>query len=392
MRIPFRKPVVAATAATSLVLGAGIGVALGFSASAGAHTGAPVASITGKLSAAGASAAVKAALATEAGTAGADASGTTGSPAVTPEPSPAATAGTRTWVTGTTRAKDTEAHAGVSGTADDLSIVANAIGISESALKSALEAGQSIAQIATAHGVSPATVIDALVADETKEIDAAVPDGRLTQTQATALIGRLTTMITNLVNATFPGAGASGSLHLGAGFPGIGDPLAIVASALGITEDALKSALAGGQSLAEIATAHGVSPATLVNDLVSKATTLIDQLVSMGILPKTVATTILSQLTTVVADIVNGNLPSLGTLQGLPGLNQSSLPGLSSLQGLPGLSLLSGLPGLGSLNLASFGTSGQFSAGATFGGSSTGYSGGFSDQTQLSDSRSGTQH
>jgi uncharacterized protein YidB (DUF937 family) len=390
MRISLRKPVVAATAATSLILGAGIGVALGLSASAGAHTGAPVASITDKLSAADASPAVNAALATEAGTE--DADGTTGSPAATPEPSPSATAGTRTSVTGTTSPKDSEDHAGERGTADDLSIVANAIGISESALKSALEAGQSIAQIATAHGVSPATVINALVADETKEIDAAVADGRLTQTQATALIGRLTTLITDLVNATFPGAGDSGTLHLGAGFPGIGDPLAIVASALGITEDSLKSALAGGQSLAEIATAHGVSPATLVNDLVSKATSLIDQLVSMGVLPKTVATTILSQLTTVVTDIVNGTLPSLGSMKGLPGLNQSSLPGLSSLQGLPGLSLLSGLPGLGSLNLGSFGTSGQFSGGATFGGSSTGYSGGYSDQTQFSGSRSGTEH
>jgi hypothetical protein len=51
----------------------------------------------------------------------------------------------------------------------DLSVAASTIGVSEADLKTALQSGQSIADVANAHGVDPQTVIDALVkAGETR--------------------------------------------------------------------------------------------------------------------------------------------------------------------------------------------------------------------------------
>lgn len=49
----------------------------------------------------------------------------------------------------------------------ELGVAAQAIGVSETDLTAAMKQGQSVAQVAQAHGVAPQTVIDALVADLT---------------------------------------------------------------------------------------------------------------------------------------------------------------------------------------------------------------------------------
>ena len=57
---------------------------------------------------------------------------------------------------------------------DSLAAAAEAIGISEDELRTALEDGQSIAQVAEAEGVDVQIVIDALVADATERLEAAI--------------------------------------------------------------------------------------------------------------------------------------------------------------------------------------------------------------------------
>jgi hypothetical protein len=90
----------------------------------------------------------------------------------------------------------------------DLSVAASTIGISEDDLKAALEAGQSIADVATAHSVDPQTVIDALVADAKAKLADAVTNGELTQEQADARSADVEQHVTDLVN------------HAGLGGPG----------------------------------------------------------------------------------------------------------------------------------------------------------------------------
>ncbi|MEY2434693.1 MAG: hypothetical protein QOC92_4418 [Acidimicrobiaceae bacterium] len=61
------------------------------------------------------------------------------------------------------------------------------IGVTVDELKAAVQSGQSVADLATAHGVAPADVESAIVEAATAKIDQAVKDGKLTQTMADKL-------------------------------------------------------------------------------------------------------------------------------------------------------------------------------------------------------------
>ena len=95
----------------------------------------------------------------------------------------------------------------------DPAVAANAIGISEADLKTALDSGQSLADVATAHGADPQKVIDALVADAQAHLAEQVSSGAITQAQADQISADLVPRITDHVNH----AGGPG----GAGCPGM---------------------------------------------------------------------------------------------------------------------------------------------------------------------------
>jgi hypothetical protein len=88
---------------------------------------------------------------------------------------------------------------------DDLSVAATAIGISEADLRTAVESGQTIADVAKAKNVDPQKVIDALVQDSLDELAAAVKAGTITQAQADARKADVTQHATDQVNGTFRG-------------------------------------------------------------------------------------------------------------------------------------------------------------------------------------------
>ena len=87
----------------------------------------------------------------------------------------------------------------------DTSVIAKAIGITESALITELQAGKTPAQVATAHGVTVQKVIDALVADGVSELAADVKAGRLTQAQADSMKAQVTQRATDQVDNGFRG-------------------------------------------------------------------------------------------------------------------------------------------------------------------------------------------
>jgi hypothetical protein len=78
---------------------------------------------------------------------------------------------------------------------------ATAIGITEDQLRTELQAGKSLAEVAAAHNVSRDQLIQKLVAAETKRIDDAVAAGRLTQDQANQRKANVQTRVTQLVDA-----------------------------------------------------------------------------------------------------------------------------------------------------------------------------------------------
>ena len=91
-------------------------------------------------------------------------------------------------------------------------LAAKTIGITPAELRSELRAGKTIATIATDHGVTPQTVIDALTTAANHKIDAAVTAHKLTAARAARLKLRVDAAIPRIVDDWHPKAkaGANG--------------------------------------------------------------------------------------------------------------------------------------------------------------------------------------
>ncbi len=87
---------------------------------------------------------------------------------------------------------------------EGLQAAADAIGITPEALRTELEGGSTIAEVAAAHDVEVQAVIDALVAEATARIDQAVADGRLDADRAEEMKANLVERITARVNGERP--------------------------------------------------------------------------------------------------------------------------------------------------------------------------------------------
>ena len=87
---------------------------------------------------------------------------------------------------------------------EGLATAAEALGISEDELRTDLQNGQSIADIAAAKGVDVQTVIDALVAEAKTHLDEKVASGDITQAQADERLSQLTEGVTAMVNGERP--------------------------------------------------------------------------------------------------------------------------------------------------------------------------------------------
>lgn len=81
-------------------------------------------------------------------------------------------------------------------------ISATTIGVSPQVLVADLKAGNSIAAVATQHGVSPQTVINALVTAADGKINQAVTAGQLSSNQAKVIEAKVPTYVTKAVDRT----------------------------------------------------------------------------------------------------------------------------------------------------------------------------------------------
>jgi hypothetical protein len=84
------------------------------------------------------------------------------------------------------------------------------LGLSTTELQTQLQSGKTLADVAKAQGKTVDGLVTALVADEKKELDAAVADGRLTQAQADELLAGAKQRFTELANGTMPERGPGG--------------------------------------------------------------------------------------------------------------------------------------------------------------------------------------
>ena len=89
---------------------------------------------------------------------------------------------------------------GLRGRGADLSVAASTIGVTAEELRTALQSGQSIADVAKSKNVDPQAVVDAMVAAMNQRLAESVSSGKLTQEKADELAASATTRITDIVN------------------------------------------------------------------------------------------------------------------------------------------------------------------------------------------------
>ena len=83
-------------------------------------------------------------------------------------------------------------------------VIMKTIGIDRPTLRSGLAAGQTIGQIATAHGSTPEAVIAALVTAAKTRIETAVTNHKITAERAAKIEGKLEARVTKIVNSWHP--------------------------------------------------------------------------------------------------------------------------------------------------------------------------------------------
>jgi len=178
------------------------------------------------------------------------------------------------------------------GSPNTLATAATYIGISEADLRTALQSGQTLAQIAVAHGKTRDGLIAALSAEATKQITTAVDQP----------------------GTNFTGPGGRG----GPGGPRgmITNDLAAAATYIGTTEADLHTKLQAGQTLGQIATAAGKTRDGLIAAMVADGNAKIDAAVAAVIFTDAQATEKKASLTAHVTAEVDQTRPAGGPGRG----------------------------------------------------------------------------
>jgi hypothetical protein len=189
---------------------------------------------------------------------------------------------------------------------DLLQDAANAIGISEQSLEIGLQTGQTIALVAVVNGDSVQDVITALVNTEITAIQDRVASGTITTSQAGQMESQLTQTVTAFVYQVPVGSplqDAGGSWEQAA--------LEDAAGAIGISATTLEAGLAAGQSIADVASAHDASVASVVGAVMALVDNQIAGLESSDELTVSEAAGLTGELRSAVEEWVDGTSPGL---------------------------------------------------------------------------------
>jgi len=190
-----------------------------------------------------------------------------------------------------------------------LSTIATAPAMTEADLLTQLDAGKSVADVAASKNVSIDTIVNAVVAAETKNLQQAVTDGKLTQAQADTMLSNLKLTLPSQLQTKMV-AGMKGGFDGGRGGMRGGKQMSTIATALGITETELKTELQAGKSVADVATAKGISLDKVISAIVDAETKNLQQAVTDGKLTQ-------AQADQRIADL-KANLPTQLAQKGLP--------------------------------------------------------------------------
>jgi hypothetical protein len=188
------------------------------------------------------------------------------------------------------------------GISDSLAAAAKYLGLTESALRTQLQDGKSLADVAKAQNKDLSGLKDAILAAAKSDLDKAVSDKKITQSQADDIYNGLKDRIDDLVNGQLRFRGPGGPHAFGA----FGDDLGAAAKYLGLTESALRTQLQDGKSLADVAKAQNKDVSGLKDAILAAAKSDLDKAVSDKKITQSQADDIYSQLKSHIDDVVNG--------------------------------------------------------------------------------------
>ena len=172
-----------------------------------------------------------------------------------------------------------------------LDAAATYLGLSHAQLRTQLESGKTLAQIAKAQGKSTDGLKQAMLADAKTHLDADVKAGKLTQSQADQILKDISGRLDDLIQNGFHFRD-HGRDHAGPGGPGAG--LDAAATYLGLTPAQLRTQLQSGKTLAQIAKAQGKSTDGLEQAMLADAKKHLDADVKAGKLTQSQADQILN--------------------------------------------------------------------------------------------------
>lgn len=199
-----------------------------------------------------------------------------------------------------------------------LATIAQALNMTEAELRAELQAGKSVADVASAKGVALQTVVDAVIAEQTTALNEAVAAGRITQAQADAILANLKIIlpaqlqvrpVAGLKDRSF-GFGGRERGHKGGFGIHAGASLDTIAASLNMTVAELVTELRAGKSVADVAAAKGVALDTVIAAIVAEQTTRLNAAVTAGRITQAQADAAIANL--------KENLPELLALKGGP--------------------------------------------------------------------------
>jgi lipoate-protein ligase A len=195
-----------------------------------------------------------------------------------------------------------------------LAVAATALGMNEAELRTELEAGKSIAQVAETKNVDLQVVVDALIAQHKAHIAEHVAEGKLTQAEADEKLANLEARVTEMVNKTgLPMKGGPGGKGGHGGKLGhIKAASEEVAAVLNLTTTELATQLREGKSLAAIAEAQDVDINKVKEVLTAEFKAHLDEEVAEGKHTQEEADAKLAKFESRLDDMVNTARPQGG--------------------------------------------------------------------------------
>jgi transposase-like protein len=181
-----------------------------------------------------------------------------------------------------------------------LQTAAATIGLAPEDLRREIRGGKTVAQVATEHGIDPASVVNAIVVALTQHIDQKAAEGTIDANRAEQAKQKLPDFANRFVNETkSKGAGERRGYRI------LKDAVKAAAKEIGVSEEDLKQALKDGKTIAQVAKDHDKSVDDVLDAIVKAATSDIDQAVKDGKLDSKKADEIKKKLPDRVKQLVN---------------------------------------------------------------------------------------